>query len=116
MDLVIFIFGVAVGAGVRHIWQKSLPQSQAVAEDLNLRMQALEEQLTYVTQRIDEPQEPKLVRTRSKKQTPAPAAQKQDQIIDLQSQGFDSQAIARELGVPQGQVELVTRLFRKGRS
>lgn len=116
MDLMIFILGVAVGAGVRHIWQKSLPNNQPVADELELRIRALEEQLAYVTQRIDEPQEPKLVRARSKKQTPAPAAQKQDQIMDLQSQGFDSQAIARELGVPHGQVELVTRLFRKGRS
>ena len=115
MDLMIFILGVGVGAGLRHVWQKSLPQSQPV-EDLELRLHALEEQLAYITQRLDEPQEPKVVRARTKKQAPTSAAQKQDQIIDLQSQGFDSQAIARELGVPHGQVELVTRLFRKGRS
>ncbi|KAF0195856.1 MAG: hypothetical protein FD169_1156 [Bacillota bacterium] len=116
MDLMIFVLGVVVGAGVYHMWQKSLPQSQPLAEELELRLQALEEQLAYITHRLDEPQEPKSVRTRSKKQTSASAAQKQDQIMDLQSQGFDSQAIARELGVPHGQVELVTRLFRKGRS
>ncbi|MDP3487459.1 MAG: hypothetical protein Q8S19_05935 [Bacillota bacterium] len=116
MDLIVFVLGVVIGAGLYHMWQKSLPQSRPLAEELELRLHALEEQLAYITHRMDEPQETKPVRTRSKKQAPASAAQKQEQIIDLQSQGFDSQAIARELGVPHGQVELVTRLFRKGRS
>ena len=114
MDLIIFVLGVGVGAGLYHMWQKALPQSQPIVEEAELRLRALEEQLAYITHRLDEPQEPKSVRTRSKKQTPVSAAQKQDQIIELQSQGFDSQAIARELGVPHGEVELVTRLFRKG--
>lgn len=116
MDLIIFVLGMGVGVGAYHMWQKSLPQNQRVADEFELRLHALEEQLAYVTNRMDERQEPKVVRTRSKKATPASAAQKQEQIMDLQSQGFDSQAIARELGVPHGQVELVTRLFRKGRS
>lgn len=113
MDVLFFLLGVGAGAGLYHLWTTTRTQDN----DYELRLQALEEQISYLAIRLEDTQENKAARpTRPKKASAAAVGTRQEQILELIAQGLEPQAIARELGIPLGQVELVTRLFRREES
>lgn len=114
MSFVYFLLGLISGVLGYHLWsQNSQPKPN---EDNELRLQALEEQLAFILTRLEETEQKEPRPTRAKKSVTQALGNKQEQILELETQGYDPQAIARELNIPLGQVELVMRLFRKGRT
>lgn len=115
MDAVVFILGFSVGIGSYHLWLQTRPKTfDYDTNGVEVRLQALEEQLAYLAGRLEEVQDIKVTRsTRPRKPALAATPSKQEQVLQFLEQGIDVRDIARETGVPQGQIELVAKLHKR---
>lgn len=110
MNLVFFFLGTSVGAVICFLYLKlERISADSTIIDLESRVKVLEEQLSYFAARAEEALEPRPKQPRTRKI--APQTGKHDRVLSLYKEGFNCEAISRETGIPQGQVELMTRLY-----
>jgi len=109
-----FLLGGVLGVAGASYWFLRDPKPQHTGE-LETRIAALEETMAYALSRFEDvaATAQRQPRTKSKKQ-PVEADEEWQKVLSLAAEGLDTQTIARQVGKPQGQVELITKLYSKG--
>jgi uncharacterized protein (DUF736 family) len=110
--LVAFMIGLALGAGTV-LWYFRGVRAPEAETELETRITALEESMAYALSRFEEVAvtQQKAPKQRVKKQ-PVESGEDWQRVLDLAREGHDIQSIARQVGKPQGQVELITKLYK----
>ena len=118
MDIILsLLLGGVLGAAGASLWfLRDVKTGQRPTEaEFEARIAALEEAMTYALSRFEDvaATQQKSPRSRSKKQ-PVETDEDWQKVLSLAAEGLDPQSIARQVGKPQGQVELITKLYPKG--
>lgn len=111
MSFVFFSFGVIIGVMAAYIYLKLERESaQHHWQNLEARLQIIEEQCSYLAVRIEEGH--KAPQTTRQRKGPA-KHEGHHRALSLLAEGSDPSSVARATNMPLGQVELLNKLHRK---